>query len=51
MFNCEALQVMEDMTDSVIEIEAADNVASLSNYKLNEVEAQQHERDYLLPAL
>ena len=51
VFNFQALQAMEDLTDRYIEVESAVSVASLSNYRLNAVDAEQYDRDYLLPAL
>jgi predicted RND superfamily exporter protein len=51
VFNFEALQAMQDLTDRYVEVESAVSVASMSNYRLNAVDAEQHDRDYLLPAL
>jgi predicted RND superfamily exporter protein len=51
IFNFASLQAMEDLTDRYIEIESAVSIASITNYRLNAVDAEEHDRDYLLPAL
>jgi predicted RND superfamily exporter protein len=51
IFNFGSLQAMEDLTDRYIEIESAVSIASITNYRLNAVDAEEHDRDYLLPAL
>jgi predicted RND superfamily exporter protein len=51
VFNMDSLQAMEDLTARYIEVESAVSIASLTNYRLNAVDAEEHDRDYLLPQL
>jgi predicted RND superfamily exporter protein len=51
VFNFDSLRAMEDLTARYIEVESAVSIASLSNYRLNAVDAEAHDRDYLLPQL
>jgi predicted RND superfamily exporter protein len=51
IFRFDALWAMEDLTNRYVEIESAVSVASLSNRRLNAVDANIHDRDYLLPDL
>lgn len=49
VFKLDTLRAMEDLTARYVEVEAAISVASLTNYRLNAVDAEEHDRDYLLP--
>ena len=51
VFNRDMLQAMQDLTDRYTDVESAVSVASLINRRLNAVDADIHERDYLLPEL
>ncbi len=51
VFNMDMLQAMQDLTDRYTDIESAVSVASLINRRLNAVDADIHDRDYLLPEL
>jgi predicted RND superfamily exporter protein len=51
VFNLEALHAMEDLTNRYTEIESAISVGSLLNRRLNAVDADRHDRDYLVPEL
>jgi predicted RND superfamily exporter protein len=51
VFNMEMLQAMQDLTDRYTDVESAVSVASLINRRLDAVDADIHERDYLLPEL
>jgi predicted RND superfamily exporter protein len=51
VFTFEALRAMDDLTNRYTEVESAVSVASLSNYRLNAVDANIHDRDYLVPEL
>lgn len=51
VFNAESLQVMEDVTNRYSEVESAVSVGSLINRRLNAVDADIYDRDYLLPGL
>ncbi len=51
LFELEALRAMQALTDRYTEVQGAVSVASLSNRRLNAVDANIHDRDYLLPAL
>ena len=51
VFNRDMLQAMQDLTDRYTDVESAVSVASLINRRLDAVDADIHERDYLLPEL
>jgi predicted RND superfamily exporter protein len=51
VFNMDMLQAMQDLTDRYTEVESAVSVASLINRRLDAVDADIQERDYLLPEL
>jgi len=51
VFNMEALRAMDELTNRYTEVESAVSVASLANYRLNAVDANIHDRDYLVPEL
>lgn len=51
VFNFETLHVMEDLTNRFTEVESAVSVGSLLNRRLNAVDADIHNRDYLVPEL
>jgi len=51
VFNFEMLHAMEDLTNRYTEVESAISVGSLLNRRLNAVDADQLNRDYLIPDL
>ena len=51
VFNFQMLHAMEDLTNRYIEIESAVSVGSLLNRRLNAVDADLLDRDYLIPDL
>ena len=51
VFNFEMLHAMEDLTNRYIEVESAVSVGSLLNRRLNAVDADLFDRDYLVPDL
>jgi hypothetical protein len=51
VFNFDTLHAMQDLTDRYIEIESAVAVGSLLNQRLNAVDADLYDRDYLVPEL
>jgi predicted RND superfamily exporter protein len=51
VFNFEALRAMDALTARYAEIESAISVGSLMNRRLNSVEAERYDRDYLVPDL
>jgi predicted RND superfamily exporter protein len=51
VFNLEALRAMEALTLRYAEVEGAVAVGSLMNRRLNSVEAERYDRDYLVPEL
>ncbi len=51
VFNFDTLHVMEDLTNRFDEVESAVSVGSLLNRRLNAVDADIHDRDYLVPEL
>ena len=51
IFSFEALRAMEELTNRYSEVEYAVSVGSLINQRLNAVDADIQERDYLLPDL
>ena len=51
VFNFEMLHAMEDLTNRYIEVESAVSVGSLLNRRLNAVDADRFNRDYLIPEL
>jgi len=51
VFNLEALRAMDALTTRYGEIDSAISVGSLMNRRLNSVEAERYNRDYLVPDL
>ena len=51
VFNFDMLHAMEDVTNRYIEVESAVSVGSLLNPRLNAVDADLFDRDYLIPDL
>lgn len=51
IFTFEALQAMQELTDRYTEIDSAVAAGSLLNRRLNAVDAQKYDRDYLVPDL
>ena len=51
VFNFDMLHAMEDVTNRYIEVESAVSVGSLLNRRLNAVDADLFDRDYLIPDL
>jgi predicted RND superfamily exporter protein len=51
VFNIDMLHAMEDLTNRYTEIESAVSVGSLLNRRLNAVDADLFDRDYLIPDL
>ena len=51
LFNFEALRAMDELTNRYSEVNSAVSIASLSNRRLNAVDANEQNRDYLLPEL
>lgn len=51
VFNLDSLRAMEDLTNRYAEVESAASVGSLLNRRLNAVDADLHDRDYLVPEL
>lgn len=51
IFNFDTLHAMEDLTNRYTEIESAVSVGSLLNRRLNAVDADLFDRDYLIPTL
>ena len=51
VFNFETLRAMEELTDRYSEVQSALSVGSLINRRLNAVDADLHNRDYLIPDL
>ncbi|MEQ8859084.1 MAG: MMPL family transporter [Pseudomonadales bacterium] len=51
VFNLPALRAMEALGERYTEIEGAISFGSLTNRRLNEVDAQRYGRDYLIPLL
>ena len=51
VFSFEALHAMDDLTNRYAEIESAISVGSLLNRRLNTVDAERYDRDYLVPDL
>jgi len=51
VFNFDALRAMEALTSRYVEVESAVSVGSLLNRRLNAVDADIYERDYLIPDL
>ncbi len=51
VFNLDMLHAMEDLTNRYIEVESAIAVGSLLNRRLNAVDADQFNRNYLIPDL
>lgn len=51
VFNFETLRAMEDLTNRYTEVESAVSVGSLLNRRLNAVDANSYDRDYLVPEL
>jgi predicted RND superfamily exporter protein len=51
VFSLESLHAMEDLTTRYSEVESAVSVASLLNQRLNAVDADIYDRDYLVPQL
>ena len=51
VFNFETLQAMDDLTNRYSEIESAISVGSLLNRRLDAVDAERYDRDYLIPDL
>jgi predicted RND superfamily exporter protein len=51
VFNFESLRAMEELTERYSEVESALSVGSLINRRLNAVDADLHDRDYLIPDL
>ncbi len=51
VFNFESLHAMDDLTNRYIEIESAISVGSLLNRRLDAVDADRYDRDYLIPDL
>lgn len=51
VFNLDSLRAMEDLTNRYSEVESAVSVGSLLNRRLNAVDADLHDRDYLVPEL
>ncbi|MDE0952949.1 MAG: MMPL family transporter [Halioglobus sp.] len=51
VFSFDTLHAMEDLTNRFSEVESAVSVGSLLNRRLNAVDADIHDRDYLVPEL
>ncbi len=51
VFNFKALEAMDALSQRYTEIESAVSVGSLMNRRLNEVDAERYNRDYLIPHL
>ncbi len=51
VFNFESLKAMDDLTNRYTEIESAISVGSLLNRRLNSIDAEKYDRDYLIPEL
>ena len=51
VFSLDALHAMEDLTNRYTEVQSAVSVGSLLNRRLNAVDADLHDRDYLVPEL
>jgi predicted RND superfamily exporter protein len=51
VFDFETLRAMEDLTERYSEVQSAISVGSLLNRRLNAVDADIHQRDYLVPDL
>ncbi len=51
LFNMEAIRAMNELTNRYVEVDSAVSVASLSNRRLNAVDANLYDRDYLIPEL
>jgi predicted RND superfamily exporter protein len=51
VFNFDAIRAMDDLTNRYTEVESAVSVASLLNRRLNAVDANLYDRDYLVPDL
>lgn len=51
VFTLEALQAMDELTQRYVEVDSAVSVGSLSNRRLNAVDANLYDRDYLIPDL
>ena len=51
VFSLDSLHAMEDLTNRYSEVESAVSVASLLNQRLNAVDADIYNRNYLVPAL
>ena len=51
VFNLQSIHAMQALTDRYTEIDGAIAVGSLSNRRLNDVDAKVYERDYLIPDL
>lgn len=51
VFNLPTLQAMQDLTDRYTEVESAVAVGSLLNRRLDAVDADKYDRDYLIPEL
>ncbi len=51
VFNFEMLRAIDDLTNRYVEVESAVSVGSLLNRRLNAVDADLFDRDYLIPEL
>ncbi|MEH6571018.1 MAG: hypothetical protein V7709_18205, partial [Halioglobus sp.] len=51
VFDMASLQAMQELTDRYTEVESAIAVGSLLNRRLNAVDADKYDRDYLIPDL
>jgi predicted RND superfamily exporter protein len=51
VFNFEMLRAIDDLTNRYVEVESAVSVGSLLNRRLNAVDADRFDRDYLIPEL
>ncbi|MGB1140322.1 MAG: hypothetical protein ACPG1A_05440, partial [Halioglobus sp.] len=49
VFNPDTLGAIEALTDRYTEVQSAVSVASLVNYRLDAVDADEYNRDYLVP--